>query len=248
MYEVVETSSRFYIITEYLNGGQLFERISKSPKINEKIAARYIFEIVLALDSCHKHGVVHRDIKPENLLFESDAPEAHLKMIDFEISALRKVTQSEATYAVGSVVYMPPERFSGETTEKSDIWSTGVILYVILSGCVPIQGKTDAETIKKIISTDISLSRKVWDNISDNAKSLIQRMLSRNPSDRPTAQEVLNDTWMFELTKDTISDTPLHIEAVTNLEKFHVKLQLGQEQIRKNFIYLYIKQHSFKSR
>ena len=223
VYEVVETSSRFYLITEFLNGGQLFERISRSPKINEKIAARYLFEIMLALDTCHKNGIIHREIKPENLLFESDAPDAHLKMIDFDVGSLLKDPTGDIKYPIGSVAYMPPERFTGITSSKSDIWSAGVILFVILSGTVPIQGKTDADTIKKIVETEVSLSRKVWDNISEDAKSLLTRMLTRDPVERMSAEDVLNDTWMFALTKGTISDTELHIEAVTNLQKFHVR-------------------------
>ena len=146
------------------------------------------------MNACHKNGLIHGEIKPENLLFESDAPDAHLKIIDFSISILKKVTPGEMKYNVGAVNYMSPERFTGEGTEKSDIWSAGVILYVILSGRLPpFQGKTDAETIKKIIESDATLFGKSWDTVSEEAKILVLRMLSRDPANRPTAEEILGD-------------------------------------------------------
>jgi calcium-dependent protein kinase len=163
-------------------------------------------------------------VKPENLLFESDAPDAHLKLVDFGLSCLRTIKEGEAISPVGSVLYMAPERFANEATEKSDIWSAGVVLFIMLSGRIPFQGKTDAETILRIKSKAPALTGKSWEGISDGAKVLVQRMLNKDPALRPTAEMVLMDPWLFSFTKNTISDDLYYSESVLNLNKFYVTL------------------------
>jgi calcium-dependent protein kinase len=222
VYEVIETTTRVYIITEYLSGGQLFERLAKCNKITEKVAAKYLFDLMLGMNHCHQHGVVHRDIKPENLLFESDAPDAHVKMIDFGISTLVKTAPGDLKLPVGAVLYMAPERFSGISSEKSDIWTAGVILYIILSGKIPFQGKTDAEAKRKIIEKHISMIGKAWENISEEAKNLLNKMMTKDPTSRPTAEEILSDPWMFDYTKNRIKNVPFTPEVTNSLAKFYV--------------------------
>lgn len=221
-YEVVETSTRYYVITEYLSGGQLFERFSRSQAVNEKIAAKYMFDVIIALNFCHKNGLTNKDIKPENLLFEFDAPDAHLKLADYGFSLLKN-SSTGCKGPVGSVVYMPPERFKGEVSEKSDIWSVGVILFIILSGRVPFQGKTDAETMQKILNKPLSMNSKSWETVSEEAKNLVQKMLDKDPSNRPSAEEIMMDPWFFAYTKNTITDVSFHPETVLNLSKYHVR-------------------------
>ena len=121
VYEVIETNARIYIITEYLSGGQLFEKLINSERMTERLAARYLSDIILALNYCHRNNIIHRDIKPENILFESDAPDAHLKIIDFGISSINKSSFNDYHFSVGAVGYMAPERFKGIATSKSDI-------------------------------------------------------------------------------------------------------------------------------
>ena len=220
-YEVVETSTRFYIITEYLSGGQLFERLSKTPVVNEKVAAKYMFNVIISLNYIHKNGLTHKDIKPENLLLEFDAPDAHLKLVDYGFSLLKK-TATGTKGPVGSVTYMPPEKFKSEETDKSDIWSMGVILFIILSGRVPFQGKTDSETMQKILNKPLSMSSKAWETVSDDAKSLVARMLDKDPENRPSAEEIIMDPWFFSYTKNTITDNAFHPDTVFSISKFHV--------------------------
>ena len=222
VYEVIETTTRIYIITEYLSGGQLFEKLSKAPKITEKIAAKYMFDIILALYVCHKKGLYHRDIKPENLLFESDAPDAHLKMIDFSISDLNISNIEALKSSIGAVGYTAPERFSGMTSDKNDIWSVGIIMYVIFTGRTPFSAKTDAESIKKVLVKQVFVGGKAWEGISVELKNLMQKMLNKDPRLRPTAEEILMDPWFYAYTKNTISDSSLNPETTSILDKFHV--------------------------
>jgi calcium-dependent protein kinase len=222
IYEIIETTTRIYIISEYLSGGQLFEKLVSCERITERISARYLCHIILALNYCHKLNVIHRDIKPENLLFESDAPDAHLKIIDFGISRISNSHNNDLQVSVGAVNYMAPERFKGQVSTKSDIWSAGVILHTMLSGRLPFQAETDAKTAKMICQEAVNMHNTVWRSISTEAKSLIIRMLQKDPKDRPTAEEILSDPWLVSYTRCTISDNPIDPEALLNLSKFNV--------------------------
>lgn len=221
IYEIIETNTRIYIITEYLSGGQLFEKLTASGGISERLAARYLLDIVLALNYCHKRNIIHRDIKPENLIFESDAPDAHLKIVDFGISRINKI--GEFQLSVGAVEYMAPERFKGQVSPKSDIWSAGVILYTMLCGKLPFQSSTDAETTKLICQAEVNVRQGIaWSNISEDAKQLVIRMLKKDIKERPTAEEVLSNKWLVSYTRSTINDFPISPDVLANLEKFHV--------------------------
>lgn len=222
IYEIIETTTRIYIISEYLSGGQLFEKLVTIERITERLAARYLCHIILALNYCHKLSIIHRDIKPENLLFESDAPDAHLKIFDFGISRISNSNESDLQLSVGAVSYMAPERFRGNVSPKSDIWSAGVILYTMLSGRLPFQADTDAGTAKMISQGVVDMHNTVWSAISTEAKNLIIRMLKKDPKDRPTAEDVLSDPWLVSYTRSTIDDNPICQEALVNLGKFNV--------------------------
>lgn len=233
IYEVIETTTRIYVISEYLSGGQLFEKLAASGGISERLAARYLLDIVLALNYCHKRNIIHRDIKPENLLFESDAPDAHLKIVDFGISRINKIGQFQLS--VGAVEYMAPERFKGQVSPKSDIWSAGVILYTMLCGRLPFQSSTDAETTKLICQAEVNIRQgTAWTNISEDAKALVIRMLKKDPRERPTAEEVLSNKWVVSYTRSTINEFNISPDVLANLEKFHVIVIKAKNKLEKS--------------
>ena len=169
--------------------------------------------------------MIHRDIKPENLLFESDAPDAHLKVIDFGISSIYKSVLSDIQASVGAVGYMAPERFRGSISTKSDIWSAGVILYTMLCGSPPFCASTDIGTAKLIGKANISLDKPIWENISIEAKNLLLKMLRKEPKERPTAEYVLSDPWLIAYTRNTIQDQLIDPQALVNLGIFNVILR-----------------------
>lgn len=222
VYEIIETTTRIYLITEYLSGGQLFEKLVASEMITEKLAAKYLNDIVLGLNYCHRNNVIHRDIKPENLLLESDAPDAHLKLIDFGISSIYKSELSIIQASVGAVGYMAPERFKGFISTKSDIWSAGVILYTMLCGKPPFQAGTDHDTAKLITNCKLDLTDEIWENISLEAKTLLVKMLDKDPKLRPTAETILSDPWLFAYSRNTIRNELIDPMALENLSKFNV--------------------------
>lgn len=183
----------------------------------------------MALNHCHKNNIIHRDIKPENLLFESDVPDAHLKMIDFGISRIHKPSKNDIQASVGAIGYMAPERFKGVVSTKSDIWSAGVILYTILCGTPPFYAPTDAEAAKLITQAQISMTGPAWESISTNAKNLIKKMLKKEPKERPSAEEILSSDWLISYSRREINDIPIDNIAFLNLSKFNVSSYSGQK-------------------
>lgn len=149
IYEIIEEPRRLHIITELCTGGELYENIIACKRLTENKAAYYMQQLLSAVSYCHSHGIVHRDLKPENLLLQSDAPDAPLKVIDFGTS--RRFTTAKAlTKFVGTVYYIAPEVLKEQYDEKCDVWSCGVILYIMLCGTPPFNGKSDAEIFNKI--------------------------------------------------------------------------------------------------
>ena len=149
VYEYYQDANNIYIVSEYLSGGELFDRIVASKSFNERTAANYMQQILSAVAYLHDHGVVHRDLKPENIVFESKEASANLKIIDFGTS--KKINKNERMKAkVGTAYYIAPEVLQNNYDAKCDIWSCGVILYVFLCGYPPFNAKTDNEVFRKI--------------------------------------------------------------------------------------------------
>ena len=149
VYEVYKNKAKIFIVTELCTGGELFDRIKELTRFTENQAAKYMLEIVSAVKHCHQHGIVHRDLKPENLLFENDSPEAKLKLIDFGTSQFF-TKERKMRRLIGTYYYMAPEIFAGEYDEKCDVWSLGIILYIMLCGHPPFTGGTDEEITSRI--------------------------------------------------------------------------------------------------
>ena len=184
-----------YIITELLTGGELYEAILKFQKFNEKKAAYIMKQILSALNYLHSKGIVHRDIKPENILVQNEnkknknyLDENHIKLIDFGASNFFKENEI-LTLKVGSPYYIAPEVLNKSYNEKCDIWSAGVVLYVMLTGNFPFVGKTSQKLFESIKTGKYKNTGKEWEAISPKAKDLIKKMLEINTTKRITARE-----------------------------------------------------------
>ncbi|VAH28810.1 unnamed protein product [Triticum turgidum subsp. durum] len=136
---------------------------------------------------CHKHGVMHRDLKPENFLFANKKETAVLKAIDFGLS----VFFTPVSEIVGSPYYMAPEVLKRNYGQEVDVWSAGVILYILLCGVPPFWAETEQGVAQAIIRSVIDFKRDPWPRVSDNAKDLVRGMLNPDPRRRLTAQQVL---------------------------------------------------------
>jgi calcium-dependent protein kinase len=199
MYEYFESKNNLYLIMEECNGGELFdkiiEHIDNEEMYTEKEAAEIILQVMSAIEYCHNNGICHRDLKPENLLYlkKGDEKDNPLKVIDFGLSQktdMKKILSSK----VGTAYYVSPEILSGKYNEKCDIWSAGVILYVLLSGDPPFNGPSDGVIYSKIKKMKFDFPSSKWKNISKEAKDLLTHMLVPE-NERYTASQVIAHPW-----------------------------------------------------
>ncbi|XP_020092262.1 calcium-dependent protein kinase 20-like isoform X1 [Ananas comosus] len=211
--DTYEDDSAVHLVMELCEGGELFDRIVARGHYTERAAAvvtRTIVEVVQFIQvhkyflqlliccwqmMCHKHGVMHRDLKPENFLFANKKETAPLKAIDFGLSVFFRPGE-RFTEIVGSPYYMAPEVLKRNYGPEVDVWSAGVILYILLCGVPPFWAETEQGVAQAIIRSAIDFRRDPWPRVSDNAKDLVKRMLDPDPKRRLTAQEVLDHPWL----------------------------------------------------
>ncbi|XP_009597085.1 calcium-dependent protein kinase 32-like [Nicotiana tomentosiformis] len=193
--DTYEDNDAVHIVMELCEGGELFDRIVARGHYTERAAAAVTRTIVEVIQMCHKHGVMHRDLKPENFLFENKKETAPLKAIDFGLSVFFKPGE-RFNEIVGSPYYMAPEVLKRDYGPEVDVWSAGVILYILLCGVPPFWAETEQGVAQAIIRSVVNFKRDPWPKVSDNAKDLVKKMLNPDPSKRLTAQEVLDHPWI----------------------------------------------------
>jgi len=228
VFEIFEEPNNVSFISELCTGGELFDRIASQKSFGENKAAFYISQITSALMNCHSNGIVHRDIKPENILFEDETEDSLLKLIDFGTS-MRVSNLDMNARCVGSAFYMAPEVIQRKKyTSKCDIWSCGVLLYIMLCGYPPFTGSSESAILAKINRGVFSFSGPDWANVSREAKSLVSKMLKKDPELRPSASEVYHDNWVQNRVKNLVPDNQLNTQVLKNLVSFKSDMKLQQ--------------------
>ncbi|OMJ67989.1 hypothetical protein SteCoe_34693 [Stentor coeruleus] len=195
LHEYYQDELNYYIITEFCSGGELFERILNQGCISESVAAEYMKQIFSILIYLQERGVVHRDLKPENFLLSGPEETAYLKLIDFGSSQF--CTPGEImTSKVGTPYYIPPEVLRKHYNYKCDLWSAGVLMYILLCGYPPFGGNTDQEILKKVSIGRFSFPSPEWDEVSFEAKDLIEKLLNTDLTRRYDARQALAHSWI----------------------------------------------------
>ncbi|MBA0722168.1 hypothetical protein Golax_002860 [Gossypium laxum] len=195
-----EDRQNVHLVMELCSGGELFDRIIAKGSYSERQAASICRQVVNVVNACHFMGVMHRDLKPENFLLVSKDEISPIKATDFGLSVF---IEEGRTYKdlVGSAYYVAPEVLNRKYGKEIDVWSAGVILYILLSGVPPFWGETEKEIFKAVLEGNLDLKSLPWPSISEGAKDLIRKMLARDPKKRITAAQALD--W-FILLKNTI--------------------------------------------
>ncbi|CAA0812745.1 Calcium-dependent protein kinase 32 [Striga hermonthica] len=193
--DTYEDDHAVHLVMELCEGGELFDRIVARGHYTERAAAAVTRTIVEVIENCHKHGVMHRDLKPENFLFANKKETSPLKAIDFGLSVFFKPGE-KFNEIVGSPYYMAPEVLKRNYGPEVDVWSAGVILYILLCGFPPFWAETEQGVAQAIIRSVVDFRRDPWPKVSDRAKDLVKKMLNPDPKQRLTAQEVLDHPWL----------------------------------------------------
>lgn len=225
IYEFYEDDENFYLVTEFLTGGELFDFIIKKKQINEAMAAGFMEQLLGAINYCHANNIVHRDIKPENLLRESPEDSAAIKVIDFGESTLLRAGE-RLNSVLGTAYYIAPEVLRHDYNEKCDLWSCGVIMFILLSGTPPFGGKSDDEILAKVRQGRYSFSHRAWRKVSQQAKDLIEKMMTVEVDQRISAQEALGHPWFAMWKTSGPADRKVALDSMNSLKVFRSESKL----------------------
>ncbi|KAL5806373.1 hypothetical protein ACOSQ3_029268 [Xanthoceras sorbifolium] len=224
-----EDSVAVHVVMELCAGGELFDRIVKKGHYTERKAAQLARTIVGFVETCHSLGVMHRDLKPENFLFVSEEEDSPLKAIDFGLSVFFKPGDT-FTDVVGSPYYVAPEVLRKHYGPEADVWSAGVIIYILLSGVPPFWAESEDEIFQEVLQGDLDFSSDPWPNISESAKDLVRKMLVRDPKKRLSAHEVLCHPWVQ--VDGVAPDKPLDSAVLSRLKQFSAMNKLKKIALR----------------
>jgi len=201
-FDAVDSPDKMYLVMEIMKGGELFDRIVDKGHFTEADAAGVTAKLFSAIKYLHDKNIAHRDLKPENLLMADDTPDSEVKITDFGLSkAFDEQTQVMQT-PCGTPGYIAPEVLVMKGYDKQcDVWSLGVIVYILLCGFPPFYADNDAQLFEKIKRGEFEFLRPYWDPISDSAKDFIRQMLRVDPKQRITCDQALAHPWLAEGTK-----------------------------------------------
>ncbi|ONK71789.1 uncharacterized protein A4U43_C04F12400 [Asparagus officinalis] len=214
-----EDDDYVYIVMELCEGGELLDRIlaKKDSRYTEKDAAIVVRQMLKVAAECHLHGLVHRDMKPENFLFKSTKEDSPLKATDFGLSDFIKPGKKFKDI-VGSAYYVAPEVLNRNSGPESDVWSIGVITYILLCGRRPFWDKTEDGIFKEVLRNKPDYRRKPWPIISESAQDFVKKLLVKDPRARLTAAQALSHPWVRE--GGEASEIPLDISVLSNMCQF----------------------------
>ncbi|XXG61062.1 hypothetical protein AAC387_Pa04g2810 [Persea americana] len=232
-YDAYEDHNDVYIVMELCEGGELLDRIlSRGGKYSEDDAKAVMVQILNVVAFCHLQGVVHRDLKPENFLYTSKDENSQLKAIDFGLSDFVRPDE-RLNDIVGSAYYVAPEVLHRSYSSEADVWSVGVIAYILLCGSRPFWAGTESGIFRAVLKADPSFDEPPWPSVSVEAKDFVKRLLIKDPRKRMTAVQALCHPWIrnynnikvpldiliFKLMKPYMRSSPLRKAALRALSK-----------------------------
>ncbi|KAL6620779.1 hypothetical protein ACP70R_035918 [Stipagrostis hirtigluma subsp. patula] len=217
------------LVMELCEGGELFDRIIARGHYSERAAAALCRQVVSVVHTCHSMGVMHRDLKPENFLFLNKREDSPLKATDFGLSVFFKPGE-QFRDLVGSAYYVAPEVLRRRYGAEADIWSAGVILYILLSGVPPFWAENEDGIFDAILRGHIDFTSDPWPSISNSAKDLVKKMLRQDPKERLTAAEILNHPWIRE--DGEAPDKPLDITVISRMKQFRAMNKLKKVALK----------------
>lgn len=221
LHEVMASKTKIYFVLEHVKGGELFYKVAKG-KLKEDAVKKYFQQLISAISFCHSRGVYHRDLKPENLLLDD---EGNLKVSDFGLSALAETKRQDGLLhtSCGTPAYVAPEVIAqqGYDGEKADIWSCGVVLFVLLAGYLPFHDSNLMEMYRKIARAEFRIPK----SFPTEAKNLVLKILDPNPITRISVATILEHSWL----KTSLVSQPWKLEMDTTATEQMVSGDYGNQ-------------------
>lgn len=215
LFDVYETDDTLHLVMECMEGGELFDRVTELKRFTERDAADAMWQMLLAINYIHTHGIAHRDLKLENFLYDVKGSN-HLKLIDFGFSKMWD-PNIKMHVSCGTLSYVAPEVLEKNYTNQCDLWSLGVIGFILLSGYMPFSG-SEAKQTTNISQGHYTMKPERWDSISSGAKEFTKALLQVNPKKRLTAEQALEHPWIKQ--RDSNSGAEVDVQVVNALRQF----------------------------
>ncbi|KAG6425635.1 hypothetical protein SASPL_116080 [Salvia splendens] len=258
-YDAFEDAHYVYVVMELCEGGELLDRIlARGGRYTEEDAKKIVVQMLSVVAFCHLQGVVHRDLKPENFLFATKDEDSPMKVIDFGLSDFIRPDQ-RLNDIVGSAYYVAPEVLHRSYSSEADIWSIGVITYILLCGSRPFWARTESGIFRSVLRADPNFHDAPWPSVSPEGKDFVKRLLNRDHRKRMTAAQALSHPWLrdlnitipldmmiYRLVKSYIRATPLKraalkalSKALTEDELLYLRTQFELLEPRDGYLYSY---------
>ena len=244
-YEFFEDYNNFYISMEFCTGGELYDRILRFKRFTEEEASEIMSQLLSTVAYCHSKGIIHRDLKPENILVEENSQNINIKVADFGSSTILDPL-GRLTGCFGSPYYVAPEvLLSSDYDNKCDLWSCGIIMYIMLTGKPPYRGNNPAQILHQVKTNPFQIQDS--HPVSPQAKDLLRQLLKLSPSERISAEEALESPWVQKQKTGAadLSDTLVSLLVFNNSQKLKEAVRLfiatqilshkDEKELRDNF-------------
>lgn len=216
LYEVYVNSEEVCLVMELAKGGEVFDKLLEYGSLSEPEAARLLAQVLEAVGYLHAQGIVHRDLKPENLLYYDNKSNSKVMVTDFGLSDYEEELSSDSAVC-GTATYLAPEVIKGTCSSRAqDMWSIGVISYIILCGYPPFftdkkgEGNNETELLNQIARGKYKFHENFWDDISIEAKDFVKRLMNVSPDKRLSVEQALKHPWIIRYNKSFLSETLLN--------------------------------------
>ncbi|XP_076921527.1 CDPK-related kinase 5-like [Bidens hawaiensis] len=228
-YDAFEDNDHVYIVMELCEGGELLDLIlSRGGKFTEDEAKNVIIQMLNVVAFCHLQGVAHRDLKPENFLLKSKENNSPLKAIDFGLSVFVKPDE-KLNDIVGSAYYVAPEVLLRSYDTEADVWSVGVISYILLCGSRPFWARTESGIFRAVLKTVPSFTESSWPSLSPIAKDFVKGLLNKDPRKRLTAAQALTHPWIRD---HSAVEVPIDVRVLRSLKSYTASPPLRKAALR----------------
>lgn len=231
MYEVCEDADNVYLVMELLSGGELFAQISERGQYTERDAANLVVSMLASLACCHRLNLTHRDVKPENFVFpECNGDDADVKLTDFGIAHYSEDPSALCKTLCGTPLYVAPEVLLRQPYgPEADLWSLGVIVYIMLVGYPPFDDNDIVQLVKKIKYQTVKFDGTEWVLISEEGKQFLTNLLDKDASNRMTAHQALEHDWLKNncqaATKNALEVAQTNIKSFVNRKRWRAAIQ-----------------------
>jgi calcium-dependent protein kinase len=226
LYEIYQDYSNYYLVMEYLSGGDIFKKIQRMKSLQQNFIEKILYKVLCAINYCHSIGICHRDIKPENILFKDESENAEIKLVDFGLSKKFNTQVNELMHSfLGTPYFIAPEVINMKYDFNCDMWSIGATAFMLFTGHPPFPEKKREEVLNKIKYSPVNYEKEIWSIYSPQALEFVQALLVKNPKKRLTPEKAINHKFFKNINKEINNNKNIDISILQNMLNFENQIK-----------------------